>query len=87
MLFTKIQPQSFLDSGETDFKCFCHILVWRQSCSVVQKYLYKLSLPLQQKAPYKIWRKFVKLFQRKKTFIDYTIVYMYIAQVPQGTKF
>ena len=37
MLYTKIQPQNFLSSGEEDFKCFTiyrhgsHLVPWRGS--------------------------------------------------------
>ena len=35
MLYTKIQPQSFLSSWKEDFKCVYHIWAWQPSCSVM----------------------------------------------------
>ena len=49
ILKTKIQPQSFLDSGEEGFYFFNHIWAWR-SCSVLRNHLSKLSISLRQKA-------------------------------------
>ena len=44
MLYTEIQPQSFLSSGEDCFKCFTnHILAWQPSCSMAQNHADKLS--------------------------------------------
>ena len=40
----------------------------------------KLAIPFQQKAPCEIWRKLLMQFHVKKTFKNYTILYMYIAQ-------
>ena len=79
MLYTKIKPQSFLDSGE-DFKEFFYdIRTWRPSCSVAWNYLYKLTISFRQKA---MWNpmKIAQAVSEKKIFKFYTIVYMYIAQ-------
>ena len=63
MLYTKIQPQSFLGSGEDDF--FYHIWAWWPSCSMGQNHSYKLSIPFRQKAPCEIWGKLLKWFPRR----------------------
>ena len=48
MLYTKIQPQSFLSSEE---EVFYHIWAWQPSCSMVQKHLTKLSTSFDRR-PY-----------------------------------
>ena len=60
LLYIKIQPQSFLGSGEEDFF----------------NYLNKMTIPLQQKAPFEIWWK-LEAVSEKKMFKDYAI-YTYI---------
>ena len=32
MLYTKVQPKTFLSSGEKDFQVFYHIWAWQPSC-------------------------------------------------------
>ena len=64
MLYTKIQPQSFLGSGE-DFKCFYHIWACQTSCSIVQNHLNKLLVSLQQKASCKSWLKLPSSFREE----------------------
>ena len=53
--YTKIQSQSFLSTGEEDFKCFYHIWAWPPSCSMMQNLLKKVSTSLRQKAPCEMW--------------------------------
>ena len=49
------------------FMCFFHhIQAWWPSCSKEQNHLNKLIIPLWQKAPYDIWWKIVKLFQKRR---------------------
>ena len=50
MLYTKIQPQSFLGAGE-DFQEFL-------------PYMDMAAIPFQQKAPCEIWWNLLKWFQR-----------------------
>ena len=51
MLYTKIQPQSFLGSGEKKIKLFYHIWAWQP---ILQNFLNKLLVLLRQKAPCEI---------------------------------
>ena len=53
MLYTKIQPKSFLGSGEENFKYFYHIWAWQPFCLVVQNYLNKLLVLLDRRPPVK----------------------------------
>ena len=67
ILYIKIQPQSFLDSGREDFRVFFyHILTWQSSCSTVQNHLNKLSILLRQKAPCETWWTLAECFQRRR---------------------
>ena len=51
MLYTKTEPQSFLGSGEEDFKCFFHhIWAWWPACSMVWNRLNKLSMPFDSRS-------------------------------------
>ena len=89
MLYTKIQPQSFLSSEEDFEEFFFFIQIWlrRRSCSMVQNNLNKLMIPLQQKdytfskeGP--VWN-LVKISQavsKMKMFKYHAILYRYIAQ-------
>ena len=71
-LYTKIQPQSFLGSGEGDFLVFFHH-IWAQ---IVNTSLTEGSM----------WN-LVKIDQVdvEKMFNNYTVLYMYIAQEGQLT--
>ena len=80
MLYTKIQPQSFLCSGEKDFKAFLPnmdmaviFFQWRVTIQTNCQY------PFDRRP---IWNlvKTAKAVSEKKTFENYTIVYIYIAQ-------
>ena len=77
MLYTKIQPQSFLSTGEEDFYLFCHIWAWLPSCSMMQKHLNKVSTSLRQQAPCEIWWKLVKWFKRRRLKISWFYTYIY----------
>ena len=89
-VYTKIQPQSFPGSWEEDFKCFYLIWARHLSCSVSRNHLNKLTKPFgtfeQTGKPFLtggLMRNLVKIAQavlKKKTFKNYTILYMYIAQ-------
>ena len=50
MLYTKIQPQSFLNSGEEGFYMFCHIWAWQPSFTMAQNHLDVLSTSFRQKS-------------------------------------
>ena len=65
MIYTKIQPQSFLGSGDEDFKVFLPYMGMAADCLMVRNLLNKLSIPFQQKAPCEVWWKLLKLFQRR----------------------
>ena len=55
MLYTNIQPQSFLVLKKKKIKkCFYHVWAWWPSCSMVQNHLNKLTIPLWQKVPCEI---------------------------------
>ena len=79
MLYTKIQPQSFLGSGEEDFQEFYHIWAWWPSCSIVRNHLNKMGKPFRQKANMKSIE-YVRAVSEKNTFKTYTILCMYIAK-------
>ena len=49
MLYTKIQPKSFLGSGEEEFQEFLP----RQSCLIARYHLNKSAIPFRQKAQVK----------------------------------
>ena len=55
ILYTKIQLQSFLSTGDTDsylipsFKCFYHIWPRQPSCSVVQNHLKNCQHPFDKR--------------------------------------
>ena len=77
ILYTKIQPKSFLGSGE-DVLAFYHISAWRPSCSMVRNHSNKLSIPFRQKMLCEIWRKLLTRFQRRRHLKDtqfYTWIY------------
>ena len=61
------------------FQCFLPYMSMAAICSIVQYHLNKLTIPFDRKAPCEIWWKLDKQFQ-KKTFKDYMILYMNIAQ-------
>ena len=54
MLAAKVQDHKTSGSGETDFKGFYHIWVWRPSWSCDRDHLYKLSFHLPKEAPHEI---------------------------------
>ena len=78
MLNTKIQPQNFLGSGEEDFQEFLPYMDMQPSCSFAQNHLNKLAILFQQKAMWNLV-KIAQAVSEKKTFKNYTILYMYIA--------
>ena len=53
MLYTKIQPQSFLGSGEEDFECFTmyrhgsHLAQWRGTIRTNYQYPFDRKSPLK----------------------------------------
>ena len=55
MIYTKIQPQSFLGSGDEDFKVFLPYMGMAADCLMAWNLLNKLSIPFQQKAPCEVW--------------------------------
>ena len=61
MLYTKIQPQSFLGSRED----FLQFLPYTDMVAILQNHLNKLAIPFQQKAPCDIWWKLLKQFQKE----------------------
>ena len=46
MLYTKIQPQSFLGSGEEDFEEFLPYIDMAVSYSIARNHLNKLTIPI-----------------------------------------
>ena len=46
------------------FKSFYHTWAWRPSCSMARNHSNTLSIPFRQKAPWEIWWKLLKWFQR-----------------------
>ena len=80
MLYTKIQPQSFLSTGEEKCNCFYHIWAWQSFCSIMQNHLNKVSTSLRQKNP--MWNlvKTGQVVSEKKRLKDCMVLYLYIAQ-------
>ena len=89
VLYTKIQPWSFLGSGEEYFRCFLPYMgianiLPNDAESFEQNWI---DNTFRQKVLYEIWWKLVKLFQKKKTLQDFEILYLYIAHNCRGLNF
>ena len=67
MLYTKIQPQSFLGSGEEHFQEFVPEMDMAPSCSIARKHLKKLATSFRQKAHVKS-SVIAQTVSEKKTF-------------------
>ena len=65
MLYTKIQPWSFLGSGEEDFEVF---LPYMGMAAILLNDVepFEQTEQIWQKAQGEIWWKFVKLFQKRR---------------------
>ena len=78
MLYTKIQPRSFLGSEEEDIKNFHlyenggHLVQWHGTISTKWQY------PFDRRPHVKSGEKMLK-HSEKRTFTNYTVLYMYIA--------
>ena len=70
MLYTEIQPQSFLASGEEDFKCFNHISAWRPFYFKDRDHLYNFSIPLNTRLHVKFEKKNDPGVSEEKSFKD-----------------
>ena len=79
MQYTKIQLQSFLDSGRFLNVLFYLIRAWWPFCSKVQNHLNKLMTFPRQKAPREIKREIGQAVS-EKTFKDNAFLGMYTAQ-------
>ena len=66
MLYTKIQPQSFLCSGEKDIKSFYHILAGQPSCSKVQNHLTSYQYLFDRRPCVKSGDNWVSSFREKR---------------------
>ena len=76
MLYTKIQPQSFLGSGEEDFKAFLpYMSVAAIFFNGMEPFKQAKRRPME-----KNWRKLLKRFQRRRHLKITQFYYMYIAQ-------
>ena len=60
MLYTKIQPPSFLGSKDKIFKCFYHVWAWRLSYLMHCDHLYKFSAPFNKR----VYMKFEEIWPR-----------------------
>ena len=78
MLFTKIQPQSFLSTGEEAFQEFLPYMDMMSILFNCAEPFEQIGNTLSTEGPCEIWWKLLK--QRRRHFKNYTILYMYIAQ-------
>ena len=75
MLYTKIQPQSFLELEKKIFKCFYHIWAWQPSCSMIQNHLNSVNIPSTEGPMWNL----VKIGQVvSEMFKDFMVLYLYI---------
>ena len=77
MLYTKIQPQCFLGSGEEDFKYFFFfffLTIWQLSCSIMQNHLDKLIIYPSDRRSHVKSGETGQAVSENKTFKDYTIL-------------
>ena len=76
MLYTKIQPQSFLGSGEEHFQEFLPYMDMAAILFNCAEPFERIGNTFSTEGIFEIWWKLLKLFQ-KKTFKNYTILYIY----------
>ena len=83
MLYTKIQPQSFLGSGEEDFQEFLPYMDMAAILFNCAELFEQIGNNLSTEGPCEIV-KTAQAVSEKKTFKNYTILYMYIALGGRG---
>ena len=80
-MLSRVSFEAFLILEKKIFKCFYHIWAWRPSCSISLNHLNKLAILFWQKAPFEIWWKWLKWFQRRRHLKKiHNFFYMYLFQ-------
>ena len=74
MLYTKIQSQRFLGSGEEHFKCFLPYMGMAAILLNSAEPFEHLTIPLWQETPCEIWWKLEKQFQMTRITWFYTCI-------------
>ena len=75
-LYTKIQSQSFLDSGEEDFQEFLPYMDMTAILFNCVEPFEQIDNTLLTEGPCEIWWNMLKQFQRRRHLKNYTILYI-----------